>query len=779
MNHIDAAFHTRGESQYVDDMPQPAELLHAAVFGSPVAHGKIVSLDIKAALAHEGVAGVFLAKDIPGENQIGALIPDEALLAEGEVHYIGEPIALVVADTFANAHKAVKKIKIEVAPLPVITDPRMAFDKGQIIGAARTFVMGDVDRVWQQCDVVVEGRCDIGGQEHLYLETQRARAIPLEGQGLRLYSSTQSPYAVQRTAARILGVAHHMVEVDVKRLGGGFGGKEDQATAWSCLAALAAWHTGKPVELVLPRHHDMIMTGKRHPYSADFKIGLNKDGKILAYDVRYYQNSGAAADLSTAVLERTLFHSTNAYFIPNVRAFAVCCRTNLPPNTAFRGFGGPQGMFVIESAIAKAAEKLGMPREEIQYKNLLRGKDTFPYGQQVHDARSVHTWDEAAKTYRLTAMQKRVEKFNKNHFETKKGLAVMPICFGISFTATFLNQAGALVHVYTDGSVSVSMGGVEMGQGLITNIAKIAAKSFGIREERVKVESTNTTRIANMSPSAASATTDLNGNATLIATGEILERLKSFAVKELGLSHKERLTIEDEQLLYAGKATGWDWGKLVQTAYLNRVGLSAHGFYATPGIWFDKGREKGHPFAYHVFGAAILEVTVDCLRGTYDINSVKIVHDLGRPMNELVDRGQIEGGLAQGLGWMTLEELKFDEQGRFWSKSLASYKAPDVYFMPDNLEVKLLENVDNPASPYGTKAVGEPPLMYGIGVFFALRAAMRAFRPDAEFAFDSPLTPERVLMQLHADWVDDLTNGRSKTMGKEATRKREKLPEKL
>ena len=751
MNHIDAAFHTRGESQYVDDMPQPAELLHAAVFGSPVAHGKIVSLDIKAALAHDGVAGVFLAKDIPGENQIGALIPDEALLAEGEVHYIGEPIALVVADTFANAHKAVKKIKIEVAPLPVITDPRMAFDKEQIIGAARTFVMGDVDRVWQQCDVVVEGRCDIGGQEHLYLETQRARAIPLEGQGLRLYSSTQSPYAVQRTAARILGVAHHMVEVDVKRLGGGFGGKEDQATAWSCLAALAVWHTGKPVELVLPRHHDMIMTGKRHPYSADFKIGLNKDGKILAYDVRHYQNSGAAADLSTAVLERTLFHSTNAYFIPNVRAFAVCCRTNLSPNTAFRGFGGPQGMFVIESAIAKAAEKLGMPREEIQYKNLLRGKDTFPYGQQVHDARSVHTWDEAAKTYKLTAMQKRVEKFNKNHFETKKGLAVMPICFGISFTATFLNQAGALVHVYTDGSVSVSMGGVEMGQGLITNIAKIAAKSFGIREERVKVETTNTTRIANMSPSAASSTTVLNGNATMVAIGQILGRLKVLAAKELGLPDPNKITITDEQVCYNGNETDWSWTELVQSAYLNRVGLSAHGFFATPGIHFDKQKEKGRPFAYHTYGTAIIEVTVDCLRGIYDIDAVKIVHDLGRPLNELVDLGQVEGGLAQGLGWMTTEDLQYDEKGHLLSHALATYKVPDVYFMPDDLQVEFLENADEPLGPYGNKAVGEPPLMYGIGVFFAIRNAMRAFKPDADLAFACPITPERVLMGLHAE----------------------------
>jgi len=437
MKHIDAAAHTRGESQYVDDIPQPAGLLFAAVFSSPVAHGRILSLDCQEALDLEGVVAVFTSRDIPGENQIGPIIQDETLLAEDKVHFIGEPVALVVAKTGELAQKALKKIKLEVKELPVITDPREAFAKGQIIGNSRTFALGDVESAWDKCDVVVEGRCDMAGQEHAYLETQRARAVPLEDGCFRIHSSTQSPYAVQKNAAKILGLSHHKIEVDVRRLGGGFGGKEDQATHWACLAALAASHTKKPVELVLPRHQDMEMTGKRHPYSSDFKIGLTKDGKILAYDVKHYQNSGAAADLSTAVMERTLFHSTNSYFIPNVKIFAACCRTNLPPNTAFRGFGGPQGMFVIESAIAKAAEKLGMSPQEIQYKNLLQENDVFPYGQHVHDAQIRKTWDEANKSYKLPAIQKRIAKYNETHFETKKGLAVMPICFGISFTTTF------------------------------------------------------------------------------------------------------------------------------------------------------------------------------------------------------------------------------------------------------------------------------------------------------------------------------------------------------
>ena len=751
MKHIDAVSHTRGESQYVDDMPQPAEMLYAAVFSSPVMHGKIMALHVQDACSMDGIVAVLTSKDIPGENQIGSIIQDEELLASAEVCYVGQPVALVIGTSPEIARKGVRKITIDVEQLPAITDPKEAFSKGNIIGSPRTFILGDVEATWQKCDLVLEGVCDIGGQEHVYLETQRARAIPLEENNLCIYSATQGPSAVQRHAAKVLGLQGHSIEVDVKRLGGGFGGKEDQATPWACMAALAAWHTKKPVELVLGRADDIKMTGKRHPYKSDFKIGVTKEGKILAYEANHYQNSGATADLSPAVLERTLFHGTNSYFIPNVKIFGVCCRTNLPSNTAFRGFGGPQGMFVIESAIAKVAEKLDIPREEIQTKNLLKENDLFPYGQRVRNCRSLLTWNKAVEKYKLSEIRKRVEDYNKTHFEIKKGMAVMPICFGISFTTIYMNQASALVHVYTDGSVSVSTGGVEMGQGLKSNIASIAAKGFGIRDIRIKIESTNTTRVANMSPSAASATTVLNGNATLMAIGQVLDRLKSMVAKELGVQDKGRITIVNEKVLCDGRETDWTWDRLVQTAHLNRIDLSAHGFFATPEIYFDKIKEKGHPFAYHIFGTAIIEVTLDCLRGTYDIDSVKIVHDLGRPLSELVDRGQIEGGLAQGLGWMTIEDLSFNEKGQLLSGALATYKVPDVYFMPDDIELTFLEDEENTLGPYGNKAVGEPPLMYGIGVFFAIRCAMRAFRPQKEFALASPLTPERVLLQLYAD----------------------------
>ena len=751
MKRIDAIYHVRGEAEYVDDLPLPAEMLYAAVFASPVAHSKILSLDIKDALALEGIVTIFTADDIPESNQWGTIITDCPLLAKDELRYIGEPIAVVVGKTKAIAQKATKLIRLEVEELPIIVDPRVAFSQGQIIGTPRTFVLGDVNRAWSQCDLIVEGNCEIGGQEHLYLETQRSRVIPLEENNLRVYSATQNPTLTQKTIAQMLGLPFHAVEVDVKRLGGGFGGKEEQATHWAALAALAAWHTRKPVELVLSRAEDLTMTGKRHPYSSDFKIGVTNEGKILAYQVKHYQNAGAYADLSTAVLERSLFHSTNAYFIPNAQIFAVSCRTNLPPNTAMRGFGGPQAMFVIESAIAKVAETLGIPREEIQRKNLLQPGDRFPYGQEIQTDSLRHTWLEAEQTYNLKAIGKRINQYNADHFETKKGYAVMPIGFGISFTTAFLNQASALVHVYTDGSVSVTTGGVEMGQGLTTKIAAIAAKAFGIGLQRIKIESTNTTRIANMSASAASVTTDLNGNATIIAIAQILDRLKALAAKELGVRDLENIAIAKEKVVYAGKETDLTWEHLAKAANLARINLSAHAFYATPGLEFDREREKGHPFAYHVCGTAIVEVTLDCLRGAYQIDAVKIVHDLGRSVNELVDIGQVEGGLAQGLGWMTIEDLEFNAKGQLLANNLANYKVPDIYFMPDCIEIEFLENDDNSSAPYGSKAVGEPPFMYGIGVFFAIHQAMKAFQPKTEFTFASPLTPERVLCELYAE----------------------------
>src|SRR5688572_7853562 len=532
MQNIDAYTHLRGESIYLDDIPLQAGTLFAAVFDSPVAHGKILSLDLGEAEKTNGVVRIFTHKDIPGENQIGGIIADEEMLASSHVHFCGMPVALVIAETDEIARTAVKKIKIEIEPLPVITDPREAQAKGELIVPPRTFRLGDLIPAWSKCENIFEGSTETNGQEHLYIETQGAYALPAENNSIKIYSSTQGPTAVQRTAARVLALPMHRIEVDTTRLGGAFGGKEDQATAWGVLCALATYHLKKPVKYSLHRIDDMRMTGKRHPYSADFKIGLSKDLKILAYEVTFYQNAGAAADLSPAVMERTLFHCTNSYFVPNVKATAFCCRTNLPPNTAFRGFGGPQGMFVIESAIAKAADELGINASEIQEMNLLKTGDEFPYGQKaVSEANEC--WSKMDELYDIKKIRREVENFNSLNKLFKKGMALMPICFGISFTKTLMNQGRSLVHVYTDGSVGVSTGAVEMGQGVNTKILQVAAQIFSIDPSRVKIQTTSTFRIANTSPTAASAAADLNGKATLIACTEILKRLKQVAAEEL------------------------------------------------------------------------------------------------------------------------------------------------------------------------------------------------------------------------------------------------------
>ena len=477
MKNIDSYTHVRGESIYLDDIPVINGTLYAAVFDSPVAHGKIISLDTSEAEKINGVVRIFTAKDIPGENQIGGIVPDEELLAADHVHFCGMPVALVVATSEEIARAAVKKIKMEIEALPIITDPREAKEKGELIIPPRTFKLGDTNTAWEQCDHIFEGRTETNGQEHLYIETQGAYAIPEEKGTIKLYSSTQGPTAVQRTVARVLNIPMHQVEVDTTRLGGGFGGKEDQATTWGVLCALATYHLKKPVKYSLHRMEDMRMTGKRHPYSADFKIGLNKDLKIVAYEATFYQNAGAAADLSPAVMERTLFHCTNSYFVPNVKATAYSCRTNLPPNTAFRGFGGPQGMFVIEAAIAKAADALGIPASAIQQKNLLQTGDEFPYGQKaVSEANEC--WNKVDELFNIKKLQQEIDDFNASNELYKKGMALMPICFGISFTKTLMNQARALVHVYTDGSIGVSTGAVEMGQGVNTKILQVAGESL-------------------------------------------------------------------------------------------------------------------------------------------------------------------------------------------------------------------------------------------------------------------------------------------------------------
>ncbi|PWA03909.1 xanthine dehydrogenase molybdopterin binding subunit [Flavobacterium psychrotolerans] len=746
MINIDAHNHVKGKSIYLDDIQELQGTLYALPFDATVAHAKISAIDYTQAIHRTGIIRIITAKDIPGENQIGGILPDEPLFADGEVHFRGQVIALIIGTSEHHCRQAAKLIKVTYEELPIITDAREAHAQNKLIMPPRSFSLGNTTQAWEECAHVFEGRTDVNGQEHLYIETQGAYARPKEDGSIIVSSSTQGPTAVQRMVARVLGIAMHKIEIDTVRLGGGFGGKEDQATPWAVMVALATQILHKPVKMAMHRMDDMRMTGKRHPYSADFKIGLSKDLKILAYEVTHYQNAGAAADLSPAVMERTLFHSTNAYYIPNVFAKAFSCKTNLPPNTAFRGFGGPQGKFVIEAAIVKAAEALGVSPALIQKTNLVVDGNELSYGQILQQTQAHPTWNACMDSFDYEAQKERIKLFNESNSRYKKGLAIQPICFGISFTNTMMNHARALVHIYHDGSVVVSTGAVEMGQGVNTKMLQIVTQTLGIKPSRVRIESTNTLRVANTSPTAASAGADLNGKALQMACVALLERLKAVAQKE----YTDQIIELKEEMVFANETkTEITWQDLIMKAFVQRVALSENSHYATPTIHYDKSKEKGHPFAYHVYGTSIHEVTVDCLKGTYNFDSVNIVHDFGKSMNPTIDNGQIEGGLVQGIGWMTLEEIIYNEQGRLVSNALSTYKVPDIYSVPKEINIKHLETEGHELAINKSKAVGEPPLMYGLGAYFAIRDAVKAFNPNVELAVNAPYTPEKVLMDLY------------------------------
>lgn len=748
MKNIDSYTHLRGESLFVDDLITRQDTLFGICYDAPKAHGKILHVDYAKASALEGVVRIFTHKDVLGENQIGGIIPDEPLWAENEVHFWGQPIAFIVAESETIAKKARALIKIDIEELPVITTAKEAKEKGSFINAPRSFNLGDTACSFEECDYVFEGETFSNGQEHLYLETQGCYAVPQENGSIKITSSTQGPTQVQKTVARVLGVPMHKIEIDVIRLGGGFGGKEDQATPWAVMAAVAVQHLNRPVKYILNRHDDLRMTGKRHPYASSFKIGLTKDLKIKAFEAEFLQNAGAAADLSPAVAERTIFHATNSYFIPNVKTTVYSCKTNLPPNTAFRGFGGPQGMFVIESAIAKAANEIGINKRRIQEANLLQENDEFSYGQIATDVQAESTWHSAKDKYKFIELEKEVALFNENNLNYKKGISLMPIAFGISFTNTPMNHARALIHIYQDGSVGVSTGAVEMGQSVNTKMLQVAKITLGITEDKLKLETTNTTRVANTSPSAASSTADLNGKAVAMACESLKDRLSNVAAKILNAS-TEAISFKDNVVYIDNTPSKLGWNELIAQAMLERVSLSENAHYATPIIHFDKSKEKGHPFAYHVYGTAITVVTLDCIRGTYEIDTVKIVHDFGKSMNLGIDIGQVEGALAQGIGWMTLEEISYNKDGRLLSNALSTYKVPDIFSAAKTIEIIPLETEGNEMAVLKSKAVGEPPLMYGIGAYFAIQDAVTAFNKNYTLQFDAPFTPEKVLMALY------------------------------
>lgn len=740
------AMHVRGASQFVDDMPTPAGCLHAVLYTSPIARGRIRSLDITQAQAAPGVVAVYTHKDVPGLNQVGHIFKDQPLLAIDAVEYIGQPIALVVAESNRAAHRAAKLVHAEFEKLDAVFDPREAAARGMLHGKKRVLVNGDPDAAFARCAHVVQGKLGSGPQEHFYFETQRALACPGEHDTMKVYASAQAPGAFHHHLAEVLGIPQSKVELDIRRLGGGFGGKESTAV-WIVAPAMAAFLLKRPCKLVLERNEDIATTGKRHAYQYDYKLGVDSEGRILAYDVTLYQHAGACADISPAVLGRSFLHASGSYRIPNIRITGMSCRTNIPPNNAFRGFGVPQGTFAIEAALTRAAEVAGIDVAVVKRRNLLQAGDTLPYGMKLDWTNAIRCWDTLDTQVDLAARRQAVADHNRTHTDTQRGLAVVPVCFGISFAQTALNQASSLVHIYVDGSVSVSTGAVEMGQGVNTKLQIIAARTLGIPEDFVRVDSTNTSRIPNASPTSASTGADLNGMATRQACEDLLGRLKPFAAQHLRHPTADDVTIRGGVVFLGDQPTDLHWEALVKAAQWARVDLGAHAFYATPNLHYDLETERGRPFAYYSYGTSITEVQLDVLRGTYAMLAFDVVHDIGRSLTEAVDRGQIEGGVIQGMGWATLEQIHYAPDGRVLT-GVNAYKIPDIKFVPPHFGVALLPDSDNPFAVYNSKAVGEPPFVHGLGAYFAVLDALRAVRTDRPLP-DLPVTPERAFLYLH------------------------------
>ncbi len=744
MKNEDMNMHVRGASRFVDDIPVPG-CLHAVLFTSPVARGSIRALDISKAAAAPGVVAVYTHRDVPGLNQVGHVLKDQPLLAIDSVEYIGQPIAIVVGDTQRNAQRAVKLITADIEKLEAVFDPREAAAKGLIHGAKRVLVNGDPDAAFAKCKYVAQGWLSSGPQEHFYFETQRALAEPGEHDTIKVHASSQSPGAFHRHIAEVLGIPMHKVELDIRRLGGGFGGKESTAV-WMAAPAMAAFILKRPVKLVLDRNEDIATSGKRHAYEYDYKIGLDADGRILAYEIDLFQHAGACADISLAVLGRSFLHVTGSYNVPNIRITAVSCRTNIPPNNAFRGFGVPQGTFSIEAALERAAELMGKDVEAIKRRNLLRDGDVLPYGVKLEGVNAERCWEALDKKVNIAARRAAVAEYNKTHTSTKRGLSVVPVCFGISFAQMALNQATALVNIYVDGSVSVSTGAVEMGQGVNTKIRLVAARTLGAAVDRVRVDTTNTSRIPNASPTSASTGADLNGMATKFACEKLYARLRAFAAKQLE-ADPATVAIRDGVISVCGKPADLTWEKLAAAAQWARVDMSEHAFYATPNLHYDNQAERGRPFAYYSYGTSLTEVLVDCVRGTYTIEALDVVQDVGESLSAEIDLGQIQGAVVQGIGWATMEQIRYGADGRVLT-GVNAYKVPDIKFVPQRFDVTLLKDSSNPYAICNSKAIGEPPFIHGLGAYFAILGALRGVRKDKP-APGLPLTPEKVFMYLH------------------------------
>jgi len=759
MPHDSAFKHVQGAADYIDDIREPEGTLHVAVGGSPAARGRIVRIDLGKVRAFPGVHAVITASDVPGKNDISPANADEPVFAAGHVLFHGQPIFAVIATTRDIARRAASLAVIEIDRERPHVTVEQGLGSGETVLPDYAFVGGDADAVIGKAPHRLNGVFHIGGQEHFYLEGQIALAVPGEDNDMLVHSSTQHPSEVQHVVARVLGIADSYVTCQVRRMGGGFGGKETQATQWAVIAALAARTTGRPCKLRLYRDDDMMMTGKRHDFRVDWSVGFDARGRMAAVNLELAARCGCSADLTAGVVDRAMFHSDNAYFLPVFRILSRRVKTNTVSNTAFRGFGGPQGVLAIERVIEAIARRLDLDPLDVRKTNLYRtGGDVTPYGQTVEDHDAIQRLiDELERTSDYRRRRKGIERFNASSPILKRGIALTPVKFGISFTLTMLNQAGALVHVYQDGSVHLNHGGTEMGQGLFQKVAQVAAEEFGIGLERVRITATSTDKVPNTSPTAASAGTDLNGMAVQIACREIKARLSQFAAATWNVS-EELIEFRDDQVFIGNESI--PFGELTKKAYGARIHLSAAGFYKTPKLHWDRASGKGRPFLYYAIGAACSEVIVDVTTGEMKVERIDILHDVGRSLNPAIDIGQIEGGFVQGMGWLTTEELVYDADGRLLTHAPSTYKIPVASDVPDDFRVALFENENHAATIYRSKAVGEPPLMLATSVFAAIADAIHSVSPGQGVTLDAPATPESILKAIgNFDVAAALANG--------------------
>ncbi|WP_043769022.1 xanthine dehydrogenase molybdopterin binding subunit [Algiphilus aromaticivorans] len=754
--HESAHLHVSGGARYCDDIPLPADTLHAVFGVSDCAHGRLDALDLEAVRAAPGVAAVITAGDIPGDNNYGGVVKDDPLLVEAEIGYAGQPLFAVAATSYRQARRAAALARPSVTPLPAILGIREAIAAESFVAPTRRLTRGQPEAAMAAAPNRLAGSVSIGGQDHFYLEGQIAAALPQEDGGMLVYSSTQHPSEVQHIVAHALGVASHDVVVQCRRMGGGFGGKESQPALLAAVAAVLARRTGRPVKLRLDRDADMIMTGKRHDFLADYEVGFDDDGRMSGLAIMLASRCGYSADLSLPVNDRAVCHLDNAYFLEHVAIVSHRCRTHTVSNTAFRGFGGPQGMMVIERILDDIARHLGHDPRDVRRANLYGSdgtRDTTPYGQTVEDNVLPRLFDELEATSEYRARRRAAADWNAANPVIKRGLAMTPVKFGISFTATHYNQAGALINIYRDGSVLLNHGGTEMGQGLYTKVAQIVARELGLPLSAIRASTTDTSKIPNTSATAASSGSDLNGMAAAIAARELRERLREHACEHYdACAHEVRFA--DGRVHIGGRSVSF--AELCESAYTARVSLSATGFYRTPKIDWDKNSFTGRPFYYFAYGTAVAEVAIDTLSGETRLLRADILHDVGSSLNPHLDVGQIEGGFLQGVGWLTSEELCWDEAGRLRTHAPSTYKIPTARDWPADTRIRLLADAANREETiYRSKAVGEPPFMLAIAVFHAIRDAAAACGPAGCLPpLRAPATPEAVLDAVEAVRTD-------------------------